>query len=178
MIFDLPTLVFIREYIQNPIFNILMPLFSFIGEYGMIWILIGGALICGKKSRPYGIMLLIAISVSYVLGEVMLKNIVCRVRPCNVFTDVSMIVKRPDSFSFPSGHSSSSFCASTILLLYDKRIGIPALGLAGCIAFSRLYLFVHYPTDVLAGILLGISCALLTYVVYKKFFWKDKNSLV
>ena len=99
--------------------------------------------------------------------ELTLKNIICRLRPCNVFTDFPMLIARPTSYSFPSGHTSSSFAAALILTLRHKKVGWLAYIPAVLIAFSRIFLFVHYPTDVLAGILLGTLAALLTYFAAK-----------
>ena len=99
--------------------------------------------------------------------ELTLKNIICRLRPCNVFTNFPMLIARPTSYSFPSGHTSSSFAAALILTLRHKKVGWLAYIPAVLIAFSRIFLFVHYPTDVLAGILLGTLAALLTYFAAK-----------
>ena len=106
-------------------------------------------------------------TVTLLFGELTLKNIICRLRPCNVFTDFPMLIARPTSYSFPSGHTSSSFAAALILTLRHKKIGWLAYIPAVLIAFSRIFLFVHYPTDVLAGILLGTLAALLTYFAAK-----------
>lgn len=76
----------------------------------------------------------------------------------------------PGSYSFPSGHSSSSFAAATILFLRHKKSGCAAFAAAALIAFSRVFLFVHYPTDILAGTLLGVLCALFVHFVYRKRF--------
>lgn len=108
-----------------------------------------------------------------IIGEVVLKNTVCRVRPCNL-VEIEMIIPKPSSFSFPSGHTCSSFAASTVLMKLDKKFGIPALVLAIIIGFSRLYNYVHFPTDVLAGAVLGVICGLVMWWMFNKFGWKSK----
>ena len=105
--------------------------------------------------------MLIAMTVTLLFGELTLKNIICRLRPCNVFTDFPMLIARPTSYSFPSGHTSSSFAAALILTLRHKKVGWLAYIPAVLIAFSRIFLFVHYPTDV------GTLAALLTYFAAK-----------
>ena len=80
----------------------------------------------------------------------------------------------PNSYSFPSGHSSSSFAAATALFIMNKKTGVCAYVLAFLIAFSRLYNYVHFPSDVICGIILGILSALLIYFIFKKLGLKDK----
>ena len=120
-----------------------------------------------KMSKPIAKAKFYAMTVTLLFGELTLKNIICRLRPCNVFTDFPMLIARPTSYSFPSGHTSSSFAAALILTLRHKKVGWLAYIPAVLIAFSRIFLFVHYPTDVLAGILLGTLAALLTYFAAK-----------
>ena len=93
---------------------------------------------------------------SLITGNMILKPLVARLRPFTVNTAVELLIPPPADFSFPSGHTYASFASSTAILRNNRRIGSCALVLAILIAFSRLYLYVHYPTDVLFGILLGI----------------------
>lgn len=161
----------ILEAIQNiksDSLDILMMIFSYMGEAGAIWIFVAIILLCFNKTRPTGAMVICAMLAGFLLGELALKNIVCRPRPFITFPDLPQNINPPDGYSFPSGHSCSSFAAATVLLLRDKRMGLPAIFLAALVAFSRLYNCVHYPTDVLAGILLGISLAVITVIMFKK----------
>lgn len=170
---------FIQDNLRSPVMDVIMPWLSYIGENGLIWIVICIAMLFFKKSRRFGVLALIALSFVFVVGELGVKNIVERVRPCNVpGVNIDMLVEKPSSFSFPSGHSSSSFAVATIIFIWDKRFGIPALILAGAIAFSRMYVYVHFPTDVLVGVIFGIVGAVLTYYIYKKFFLKKEGALV
>ncbi|MCH5300135.1 MAG: phosphatase PAP2 family protein [Ruminococcus sp.] len=170
---DFSILNFIQEFFRCSFLDVIMPFFSNIGEVGIVWIIIGLIMLFFRKTRSWGIILLCSMLIGYIVGEVAIKNIICRVRPC-YFVDINMIVSKPHSYSFPSGHSCSSFAAATVLLKMNKRFGIPALILASLIAFSRLYNYVHYPTDVLCGIVLGVLCALLVCYLFKKFRWQKK----
>lgn len=170
---DFSILNFIQEIFRCSFLDVIMPFFSNIGEVGIVWIIIGLIMLFFRKTRSWGIILLCSMLIGYIVGEVAFKNIICRVRPC-YFVDINMIVSKPHSYSFPSGHSCSSFAAATVLLKMNKRFGIPSLILASLIAFSRLYNYVHYPTDVLCGIVLGVLCVLLVCYLFKKFRWQKK----
>ena len=165
---DLAILNFIQEHIANPVLNAIMPFFSAIGEFGTVWIVASILMICSKKYRKYGIMALLAMTIGLLIGEVAIKNIVCRDRPCVAYPIDNMIVSIPHSYSFPSGHTCSSLASATIIFIANKKWGIVAFALALLIAFSRLYNYVHYPTDVLAGAVLGVLSALTAYFVVEK----------
>ena len=105
-----------------------------------------------------------------IVGNVLLKNIIARERPCWINETVNILIPIPQDYSFPSGHTLSSFIAAAIVMHTDKRMGIAAYALASMIAFSRLYLYVHFPTDVLAGALLGIIIGMVSNIVLDKFF--------
>lgn len=172
---DLSVLEAIQN-IKSDALDLLMMIFSYMGEAGAIWIFAAITMLCFKKTKVTGAMILFALIAGVLIGEVALKNIVCRPRPFVTFPDLSQNINPPDGYSFPSGHSCSSFAAATILLLRDKRFGLPALLVAALIAFSRLYNCVHFPTDVLAGILLGISLGVITVIFFKKTKLDDKLS--
>jgi undecaprenyl-diphosphatase len=159
---------FIYQHLYHPISNAFMIFITYLGEFGWIWILISLLLLCKKKYRPYGVLMLCSLLLTFLIGEVGLKNIVGRVRPCDVQASLPILIPRPDGFSFPSGHAASSFTAAVILFHANRKWGIGALILASLIAFSRIYLYVHYPTDVLAGICLGTGIATILFVVYQK----------
>ena len=99
--------------------------------------------------------------VGVIIGNILLKNLIARERPCWINETVQMLISTPQDYSFPSGHTLSSFVAATIIMHHDKRLGIAAYVFASIIAFSRLYLYVHFPTDILAGALLGIIIGLI-----------------
>lgn len=136
---------------------------SFITNHGEAWIVIALIMLCFKKMRKCGITISISLIMALVIGNVFLKNLIARDRPFWVDESIALLATPPTSYSFPSGHTFSAFAASISILLYSKKLGIPAVVLASSIAFSRMYLFFHYPTDVLAGIILGIIVALISY---------------
>ena len=160
------------QSLRSDFLDNLMLFFTYAAEKGIVWIVFGIILVIIKKTRMWGIILLVSITAGFLIGEVALKNIICRVRPWSRYYDTvkDTLLIRPTSYSFPSGHSTSSFAASYSLFSYKKRIGIIAYAFACAVAFSRMYLYVHYPSDILAGILLGTTCAVITCVVVKKKF--------
>lgn len=164
------------QSIQNDFLDVVMKFLSYMGEMGAIWVIISLILICSKKTRAMGVMALCAMITGVLINEVAIKNIVCRPRPFVTFPDIIVNVKPPESFGFPSGHSCSSLAAATVLMLRDKRFGIPALSIAALIVFSRMYNGVHYPTDVLCGSLLGILLGVLTVIIFTKTGLDNKIS--
>jgi undecaprenyl-diphosphatase len=109
-----------------------------------------------KKTRYISFIVLGALLLNALLGEVVLKNLIQRARPFAGTTKESLLIAKPLSYSFPSGHTASSFAAAGVLSCYFKKYAPVFFILASLIAFSRLYLYVHYPTDVLGGIILGL----------------------
>lgn len=144
------------ESIHMPILDVLMKIITMFGNGGVFWILLTVALLFTKKYRKCGIAMAVSLIASLIFTNLLLKNILLRPRPFWVDTTFNLIVTAPTDFSFPSGHSSASFAAATAFFMQKKFPGIILLILAVLIGISRLYLTVHYPTDVLAGIVLGI----------------------
>ena len=126
------------------------------GSYGQLWIAVGAALLIPKKTRQTGIAVLISYLGVFVFGQFILKNLFNRPRPCHIDQSFELLVKRPTSSSFPSTHSAWAFGAATAIFMRFKKPGIVAFIIAALIAFSRMYLFLHFPTDVLCGIIFGI----------------------
>ncbi len=149
---------------------------SALGNSGIIWIVIALILLCFTKTRRCGGIMLGAMALSFVLGNILLKNIIGRGRPFTVDTSVKLLIKEPSEFSFPSGHTLNSFTAATVIFLHYRKAGIAALAFAGLIAFSRMYLFVHYPTDILGGIILGVADAIFVYGIAKKLSKSEQNN--
>ncbi len=160
---ELPLLYWIREHLTCPLLDGLMPFVSALSAHGEIWILLALVLLCVPKARRVGVTMGLTLLLGFLIGNLALKNLVARIRPYELATDVTLLVERLHDFAFPSGHTLASFGAATALTLYHRRWGSAALTLAAVIGFSRLYLFVHYPTDVLAGALLGVALAIGSY---------------
>ena len=160
--------------IHNPVLDKVMVFVSALGNAGIFWIAVGLLLLITKRYRRGGAQMLVAMAVTFIIGNLILKNLVARERPCWIDREVQLLMASPSDYSFPSGHSMNGFAGSVSLLCIDRRIGIPAVILAAVIAFSRLYLFMHFPTDVFAGIVIGLVIALITNYVFWKKGWKQE----
>ena len=166
---DFSVLYFVQQNLRCGFLDSVTAFLSVVFNAGIAWFVICAVLAFFRKSRYASVVMLCAVLLAFLIGELAMKNVICRVRPCNVDTDILLAVARPESYSFPSGHTGSSFAAATALFLCNKKLGIPALILAFIVALSRVYLFVHYPTDVMVGAVLGAACALAVYFLFRKF---------
>lgn len=157
---DESVLFYILNHFHNPILDKIMIGFTTMGNSGLLWIAITFILLLNKKTRYCGVLLTFALTLEYTLSDGFLKPLIGRERPFNRFPDVIMIIPKPGSFSFPSGHTMAAFTAATIIFSCYKYAGYLAYLTAFLIGFSRIYLFCHYPTDVLAGAVFGCATAL------------------
>ena len=135
------------------------------GSYGQLWLAVAALLLIFKQTRRAGIAVLVSYAMVFLLGQLGLKNLFSRPRPCQIDQSFAMLVARPSSSSFPSTHSAWAFGAATAILMGHKKLGAAAFVAAALIAFSRLYMFLHFPTDVLAGAGLGAALGLLAHRV-------------
>ena len=157
------------QTIHTPILDAIMCGITRLGDAGIIWILICVVLLILPKTRKSGVIMAAALLVDLLICNVIMKPMVHRIRPFDVKTGIELLVKRPTDFSFPSGHTAASFASVTALYLAgEKKLWIPSLVLAVLIAFSRLYLYVHYPTDVLGGAIIGVAAGMIGYWLVKK----------
>ncbi len=145
--------------LRRPLLDSFMVAVTSLGNVGWFWILTGTILFCMKKTRRCGAAVLLSLAAGFLAGNCLLKHAVGRSRPCWIDESIVLLIANPDDFSFPSGHTLASFEAAVSIFLCRRRWGIAALVLACLISFSRLYLFVHFPTDVLAGAVLGTGIA-------------------
>jgi undecaprenyl-diphosphatase len=164
---DLGALKFIHDFSQNYFFDKIMPVITSLGNMGLIWIIIALILVFNKRHRDVGIMIIAALILTSIIGEGILKHLIQRPRPFIAIPTVHLLIAKPMSYSFPSGHTASSFAAAGIIFSTLKKFRIHATILAATIAFSRMYLFVHYPLDILGGIVLGLLCSKIVLKVYK-----------
>lgn len=156
--------------------DLILPFITSLGNAGIVWIVFTLVLLVVKKTRRIGLVLCTALIINAVVCNIILKPTVARIRPFDVNTAVELIIKKPNDYSFPSGHTSASFTCTTGLFMFrQKKFWIPALVLSVLIAFSRMYLYVHYPTDILGGIAVGIFAGLVSWFIFKNI-WK-KSSL-
>lgn len=147
-------LEYIQKRIRCPFLDKVMPKITLLGNGGLIWLVVTAVFLARKTERPYGFMLMVALVLCLAVGNIALKPLIGRIRPCNNNTDVELLISRPHDYSAPSCHTLSSFAA---------------LVLAALIGFSRLYLFVHYPSDVASGFLLGIALGFFAVFVFYEF---------
>ena len=165
--------IHILDMIQNlrtPIGDVVVPLITRLGDAGIIWIILTVLLLIIPKTRKTGVIMMAALLVDVLLCNVLIKNLVARTRPFDVNTAVQLLVAKPRDYSFPSGHTAASFASVTALYLAgEKKLWKPALALAILIAFSRMYLYVHYPTDILGGVIFGSLSAWIGYQCSKKY---------
>ena len=178
--FDLPILEWIQENVANGFLDFLMPIITIFGDAGIFWIACAAVMLIFPKTRKTGLAMGVALVMGLLVCNICLKPLVARMRPLVYEVDIlgksaaellhsgQLLVGKPSDFSFPSGHTIASFEAAGVLMLNNKKLGIPALVLAILIAFSRMYLFVHYPADVLVSVVLGTLFAILAnYLVNK-----------
>lgn len=174
--FELNILEFINEHLSCGFLDKVMPIVTSLADAGIFWIIAAVIMLFFKRTRKMGLTVGVALVLGLAIGNGVLKPLIDRIRPYDfkeaMGGSVNLLIERLHDGSFPSGHTLASFEAAGAMLLRDKRFGIPALILAIIIAFSRLYLFVHYPTDILGGIVLGLLFAFCAYyiinAVYKK----------
>lgn len=173
---DTTILDFIQQYIKCDFLDVVMAFFSYIGEVGAIWLVTAIAFMFSRKTRSMGIMMICAVSLGFLVGEIGIKNILCRPRPFVANPDVILNIFPPSGYSCPSGHSCSSLAAATVIFVKNKRFGIPALCIALLIVFSRLYNYVHYPSDVMLGMMLGVVSAFIIIFIFNKAGLDNKLS--
>ncbi|MDR0404501.1 MAG: phosphatase PAP2 family protein [Oscillospiraceae bacterium] len=148
--------------LRSPKLDKIMVFITNLGSSGGIWLFLGLSLLLVRGYRRKGAEIFVAVGMATLMSEVVFKNIARRLRPCEHATDETMLVSKPTSYSFPSGHTTSSFAAAYVISRvfsgHGPGIFVFTFLFAFVIGFSRLYLKVHYPSDVLAGIFLGIVC--------------------
>lgn len=180
--FDLPILDWIAAYLWCPFLDAVMPVITLLGDAGIFWIAIAVVLLFFPKTRKVGLGMGAALIIGLLVCNVTLKPLIARIRPYDYQLQhfgvtIKLLIEAQHDFSFPSGHTIASFEAATVLLIHSKKAGIPAMILACLIAFSRLYLYVHYPTDVLASVVLGSCFAIIGTLLVKKGFeaWENRK---
>lgn len=155
--FDFAVLDWIAEHLRCGFMDFIMPLITRLGDEGIFWIAVALILLIFPKTRKTGAMMGVAMLLGLLIGNKLLKPLIARTRPYDVREILPYLIEPESSKSFPSGHTLVCFEAATVLMLrHAKPWGIAALVTAFLVAFSRMYLFVHYPTDILGGIILGV----------------------
>lgn len=165
------------ESLHNPVLNPIMYFFTLLGEAGIFWILLTAAalFVLPKRYRKVGLTMAIALILSLIMCNGVMKNLFARVRPFDAdptFESLYNIFDGISDWSFPSGHTSASFAAALAIWMWRKKEGTAAIVLAALISLSRLYLTVHYPTDVLASLVLGSLYGVAAYFIVKLLFMR------
>ena len=142
------------------------------GAKGLFWAVLSLVILLTVKDKRVGWTLVGALVIDVLICNVILKNVVQRNRPFWIFPDVPLVdgVAVPDDYSFPSGHTAASFAVASAIFSKNKKWGVPALVLAALIGISRMYLFVHFPTDVIAGVFIGIIAAICSFYIVNAFY--------
>lgn len=187
--FDLSVFQWIQS-IQNPILNAIMVGVTTLGNAGAIFIVLGFVLLFTKKYRKAGLTVLVALIVMLLCNDLFLKEFFARIRPFELFASNSQkyaewgteyvfpnLVYKPSSYSFPSGHTASAFAAAVAVLWHNRKIGIPTFIFAAIMGFSRIYVQVHYCSDVIAGLITGTICALFAVLIVRFFYPIVDNGL-
>lgn len=180
--FDLPILDWIAANLWCPLLDTVMPIITMFGDAGIFWIALAVLFMITKKYRKTGIGMMLALMMGLLLCNIWLKPTVARIRPYDFqmeyfSKEIQLLAGGMHDFSFPSGHTIASFEAAVVIVLNNKKLGIPAMILAVLIAFSRLYLYLHYPTDVIFSVILGSALAFLGNFLAQKVMNKLPEKL-
>ena len=169
--FDYSILNYINEHFHNAFFDGFFSIITHLADAGWFWIALAALLLCFKKTRKTGCVMGAALLMGVIFGNGILKPLIHRVRPYDnaawspAVTRATLLISPPSDYSFPSGHTLASFEGAFGIFLCNKKWGAPALVLAVLIAFSRLYFYIHYPTDVIGGMILGIGFAVAAFFI-------------
>lgn len=166
--FDAAILLWLQNSLRNPVMNPVMVFITHLGDKGLLWIVLTLTMLAFKKTRRTGVTSAISMVIGLIVVNLVLKNWIARIRPYELIEGLQLMIEKQHDFSFPSGHATNSLaCAWVIFRCMDKKYGVPALVLALLISFSRLYVAVHYPTDVIVGIVIGILAAQAAIAIVK-----------
>ena len=145
----------IADLLHSSFFDMVMPKISALGDAGWIWILFAVLFLIRKQDRKTGLTMILALIFSLITANMLLKPFVARARPFQINTAVDLLIAAPRDYSFPSGHTQSSFAAASAMYFNKRKAGTAALLLASLIGLSRLYLYLHFLSDVIAGAAIG-----------------------
>ena len=155
------------QSLRGPLDGI-VTIITHLADHGYLWMLVALVLVLIRKTRKAGFAVAIALACGVLITNLFIKNAVARIRPYETIEGLYSLIGPMKDWSFPSGHTTASFAAATaIAFTLDKRFSIPAIILAVLIAISRLYVGVHYPTDVLAGAVIGFICGVISSTIVK-----------
>ena len=155
-------LLWIQDHLRADFITPAVKVITHLGDKGIFWIALALVLIAFRRTRRIGLTCALAMLFGLMLTNLLIKPLVARVRPYEVVEGLTRIIEAQRETSFPSGHTTCGLaCAWVIFRMAPKKYGVPTLALAILIALSRMYVGVHYPTDILGGAVIGLSCAAL-----------------
>lgn len=170
-------LLYVQDNLRTDILDSIAVPFTSLGNAGLVWILIVAMLVIYRNTRKEGLYCVISLIMCFITVNLFLKNAVARIRPYDAMEQIRCLVGPERDYSFPSGHTAIAFAASVpVYILSDKRLGVVMLIFSVLMGLSRIYVCVHYPTDVIGGAVIGILCGLVTcLVVYPRFENRSKK---
>ena len=157
-----------QHNLNSELFNRIMIFFTNLGDHGTVWIAIALIPLLNKKYRKTGILAIVSLAICSLVVNIILKPLIHRPRPFTEIADIILLIKTPKDYSFPSGHTAASF----VIFRHIKKYFIPVFIIGILIAFSRMYLSVHYPSDILAGLIIGIFSGLAGEKAINRFTQK------
>ena len=165
--FDFFVLNGLQDLLQCDFMDAVVPLLTHLG-HGVVWAIFGLIFLFIKKYRFNGICIISALVATVIISEFIIKPLFLRERPYMLNPDFVLLIPEPSGTSFPSSHTSTSFASALQFFGINRKAGIAALIFAAVVAFTRLYLYVHFPTDIIGGIILGVIMGFATIIVGKK----------
>lgn len=165
------------QTIHTPLLDRFMVAITKLGDAGIVWIILTVILLLIPKTRKAGAYMAVALIADLIICNAILKPIVARPRPYSINKTIKLLVPPLRDYSFPSGHTAASFASvSALYFAGRKRLAVGALVVSILIAFSRMYLYVHYPTDVLGGLIIGLLCGWVADVIIKRIAERKSKS--
>lgn len=165
---DESVIIFIKDYLINEDISRIMIVFSLLGNLAFIWLVISIYLSISEKNKDIFIATAISLVLVLIIVDIILKETIDRERPFEIIKGIELFIKKPSTASFPSGHTASSFAAALVISKFKKKITAYLFVLALLISLSRLYLFLHYPSDVLVGMILGLVFGCISLYLWRK----------
>ena len=175
--FDFSVLNGIQDLLQCSFLDAVVPILTHLG-HGVVWAVFGLIFIFIKKYRFNGICIVSALVATVIISEFIIKPLFLRERPYMLNPEFILLIPEPSGTSFPSSHTSTSFASALQFFGINRRAGIAALIFAAVVAFTRLYLYVHFPTDILGGIILGVSMGLATILIGEKIKYNTTKRII
>ena len=174
---DVDVLHWIQQNLRGEIGDAIVTFITHLGDLGILWIALCLLLIAIPRTRRAGIATAISLAICFVIVNLILKPMVMRPRPYDLYSILIPLVREGD-FSFPSGHTSAAFACSLVMIrTLPAKIGVPVLALSILIALSRLYVGVHYPSDVIAAFLLALAVSQIVVMVYRRILMERERDM-